>query len=75
MTFFTASVQTIIIRFFLMMAIIIGSLFGGVPFLGLLALPMFLAAMTGVSFGKIKLQSASASTEVSINKRTAMASH
>ena len=51
MTFFTASIGTTAIRFYLMMAIIIGSFLGGVPLLGILALPVFLAALTGVSIG------------------------
>jgi len=50
MTFFTATLETITIRFFLMMGIIIGSFFSGFPILGILALPVFLAALTGVSF-------------------------
>ena len=50
MTYFTASFETITLRFFLMMAIIIGSFFSGFPILGILALPVFLSALTGVSF-------------------------
>lgn len=50
MTYFTASLSTITLRFFLMMGIIIGSFFSGFPILAILALPVFLAALTGVSF-------------------------
>lgn len=50
MTYFTASFSTITLRFFLMMGIIIGSFLSGFPFLALLALPVFLAALTGLSF-------------------------
>lgn len=52
MTFFTASIETSALRFFLMMAIIIIALFSSFPILGVLALPVFLAALTGVSFNK-----------------------
>lgn len=54
MTFFTASLETVALRFFLMMAVIIGSFFGGVPYLAVLALPIFLSALAAVSFGKTK---------------------
>lgn len=50
MTFFTASIGTIIIRFYLMMAVVIASIFAGLPFLTLLAIPVFLSAMAGITF-------------------------
>ena len=53
MTYFTASIQTVILRFYLMMAVVIGSFFAGFPVLAILALPILLSIMTGVSFGKI----------------------
>ena len=49
MTFFTASFGTITLRFYLMMGIIIGSFMSGVPILAILALPVFLSALTGAS--------------------------
>lgn len=57
MTYFTASIETITLRFILMMGIVIGSFFIGSFFSGffilaVLALPVFLAALTGVSFTK-----------------------
>lgn len=54
MTFFTASFQTVILRFALMMATVILSFVAGVPFLAILALPIFLLAMTAVSFSTPK---------------------
>lgn len=51
MTFFTASIGTIVLRFYLMMAIVILSFSVGAPILSILALPVSLSAFTGVSFG------------------------
>ena len=50
MTFYTASFETVTLRFVLMMAIIIGSFTAGFPILGIFALPVFLLAMMGASF-------------------------
>jgi hypothetical protein len=50
MRFFALTFDKVIIRFFLMMALIIGGLFAGQPLIALLALPLFLSAMLGVSF-------------------------
>jgi len=52
MTLFTASFETVFIRFVLMMATVIGSFTLGVPILAILALPIFLSALTAVSFKK-----------------------
>ncbi len=40
------------IRFYLMMAVIIGSFFAGVPYLAVLGLPIFLSALLGIRFNK-----------------------
>jgi len=50
MTFFTATFETVVLRFALMMAAVIAPFFMGVPFLAILALPIFLSAMTAVTF-------------------------
>lgn len=50
MTFFTASFETVVLRFALMMATIIVPFFIGAPYLAIIALPIFLSAMTAVSF-------------------------
>lgn len=47
---FKASVEVIILRFYLMMAVIIGSFLLGQPVLALISLPIFLSAMLGVKF-------------------------
>lgn len=50
MRFFSLTFDKVVIRFFLMMALIIGGMFAGQPLIALLALPVFLSALLGVSF-------------------------
>lgn len=50
MTFFTASFETVLIRYFLMMAVIIAGFSSGYPILAILSFPLFLSAITAVSF-------------------------
>ncbi|MBC6995740.1 hypothetical protein QWY85_18005 [Neolewinella lacunae] len=50
MRFFACSFDSVLIRFFLMMACVIGGLFIGQPLVAILALPLFLSAVLGVSF-------------------------
>ncbi len=50
MRFFACTFDKVIIRFFLMMACVIGGLFAGQPLIAILALPLFLSAILGVSF-------------------------
>ena len=45
---FGVSFATIVIRFYLMMAVVIVSVFSGMYWLTVLALPVFLSAMLGV---------------------------
>lgn len=52
MTFFTASIETVVLRFFLMMAVIVLTFAFGYPLLTFLGFPIFLSAMTAVSFTK-----------------------
>ncbi|MDF1697990.1 MAG: hypothetical protein P1U56_19235 [Saprospiraceae bacterium] len=54
MTFFTASIETVVLRYFAMMAVIITFFALGYPLLTLLGFPVFLMAITAVSFGKKK---------------------
>ncbi len=49
MTFFTASFETVLIRYFLMMALIIVSFSVGYPLFALLSLPVFISALSGLS--------------------------
>ncbi|MEM9547777.1 MAG: hypothetical protein AAGA77_17475 [Bacteroidota bacterium] len=50
MTFFSASFQTVLLRYFLMMAVIIVAFTAGYPMLAVLAFPIFISAFTAVSF-------------------------
>jgi hypothetical protein len=50
MTFFTASFETVILRFASMMAAVIAPFLMGVPILAIIALPIFLSAVTAVTF-------------------------
>jgi len=47
---FSISVETVFWRLNLMIAIVVGAFVFGVPYLGLLAGPVFLSVMLGVSF-------------------------
>lgn len=58
MRFFALTFDKVLIRFFLMMACVIGGLFAGQPFITILALPLFLSAIMGVSFQPEKTESA-----------------
>jgi hypothetical protein len=50
MRFFALSFDKVLLRFFLMMACVIGGLFTGQPLIAILALPIFLSAVLGISF-------------------------
>lgn len=50
MRFFALTFDKVLLRFFLMMTCVIVGLFAGQPLLALLALPIFLSAVLGVSF-------------------------
>jgi len=50
MILFNLSLEKVVWRFYLMMAVVIGSLFIGIPALALLALPIFLSTIMGLSF-------------------------
>ncbi len=63
MRFFALTIDKVIIRFFLMMACVIGGMFAGQPLIAILALPLFLSAVLGVSF----LPEAVEQKEASIN--------
>ncbi len=47
---FNARFDKIIIRYYLMMIVIIGSFYLGAPILGLIGLPIFLSAILGMEF-------------------------
>lgn len=50
MKLFSLSFSTLILRFYLLMAIVIGAFFIGLPILSLLALPLFFISMMGLKF-------------------------
>jgi len=50
----TASFTTVILRFYLMMAIVLLAFFSGYPAFAVLAVPVFLSGLAGVSFKKEK---------------------
>lgn len=51
--YFEAGWDIVIIRFFLMMAVIIGGIFMGQYWLAALSLPIFLSALTAVKISKV----------------------
>ncbi len=63
MKFFNLSFTTLILRFYLMMGIVIGAFFAGLPWLAILALPVFFISMMGIEFkktdSKVKFESRS----------------
>ncbi len=50
MKLFNLNFSTLILRFYLMMGIVIGAFFAGIPWLSFLALPIFFASMMGIEF-------------------------
>ncbi|MEL6837016.1 MAG: hypothetical protein AAFP77_28695 [Bacteroidota bacterium] len=58
MEFFSINIATVIIRFFLMMAVIIIGVFSGQWWLTVLGLPIFLSVMLGISFKRKQVQAA-----------------
>ena len=50
MTFYTASFDTVVLRFALMMVAVVAPFFMGIPILAIIALPIFLSAMLAVTF-------------------------
>lgn len=50
MKYYEASFATILIRFYLMIAVALIAGFANIPWLGVLCLPIFMSAMLGVKF-------------------------
>ncbi len=50
MKLFNVTFSTLIIRFYLMMAIVIGAFFVGYPWLAILSLPVFFITLMGLKF-------------------------
>ncbi len=76
MKFFNLSIVTLILRFYLMMGIVIGAFFAGLPWLSILALPVFFISMMGIEFKKTdsKVRFASPS-EVRVNASRHQTAH
>lgn len=55
MKLFNLSLTTLMIRFYLMMAIIIIAGFSGIWLLSVLALPVFFSGLMGLQFSKMKV--------------------
>lgn len=58
------SISTLILRFYLLMAIVIGAGFSGQWWLALVALPVFYSALMGIKFSKPVRQEKRKSSEV-----------
>ena len=52
MKLYNLNFATLILRFYLLMVIVIGSFFIGYPILSILSLPVFFSAMLGMTFTK-----------------------
>lgn len=63
MKLFHLNVTALILRFYLLMAIVIVAFFIDYPILSILALPVFLTAMMGISFTRAKNKVTSAARE------------
>lgn len=50
MKFMQLNVATLIFRFYLLMAVVIVAFFAGIPWLSILALPIFFSALMGIRF-------------------------
>jgi hypothetical protein len=50
MKFLNISLTTLMLRYYLMMAVVIVAFFAGIPWLAFLALPIFLSALLGIEF-------------------------
>jgi len=57
MTYFNLGIDTLILRFYLLMLVVIVSIFGGFPIAAFLAVPIFLSGMLGVNFKSKKSKS------------------
>ena len=67
MRFFDINLVTVMVRFYLMMAVVIIGIFSGQVWLAGLALPIFLSVMLGITFRK-EDNSKKANIKKSINK-------
>ena len=52
MQLFQANIKTVVLRYYLMMAVVLISLFLNIPILAVIAVPLFLSALLAVKIGK-----------------------
>ncbi len=70
----SASFTTVILRFYLMMAIVISTFILGYPVLAIIAVPVFLSGLAGVSFKKaslIKVKTRQLNTNQNVSQQSA----
>ena len=65
MKVFELNIGTMMLRFYLLMAVVIVSFFIGQPWLSILALPIFLSAIMGVRFSSSMRAKQTAGTRIS----------
>ena len=70
MKLFNLNFASLILRFYLLMAIVIGAFFMGYPILAFLALPVFFSAMMGIRFTRVK-HKVTSTTRENISSRNA----
>lgn len=68
---FETTFDIVLYRFFLMMGVIIASFVLNVPFLALLAVPIFLSALLGLKFELPRKQASETTVKKLVSKRTA----
>jgi len=69
----SASFETVIYRFYFMMAIVLASFFLGYPAFAVLAVPVFLSGLAGVSFKNEAPKTKQQGNEVRLKKNFATA--
>ncbi len=70
MRFFEASIETVILRFYLIMAIVIVSFFSGLYLFALLVVPLLIGTMLGVSFKSEERNSLGAESILDMETKT-----
>lgn len=69
---FSLSIGGVVIRFFLMMAVIIAGVFTGQYWLTILGLPIFLSALLGVSFANPKSTAQPKTSHMTVEGQTSL---
>lgn len=69
---FSLSVGGVVVRFFLMMAVIIAGVFTGQYWLTILGLPIFLSAMLGISFAAPKSAAQAKTSQMTVEEKASL---